>query len=139
MISIISRTCYDVADLINTMAFRGDALVASVDFAPNLDIARVRTRKIIVSPQSYTRTNVSRSESASVVKINVAVCEKITPDQMPDSLELVETIAHELERKPLTGSIITGVEFDPVYDANSFLANGVFLSVFVVTVKVLKK
>ena len=140
MISIISRTCYDVADLINTMAFRGDALVASVDFAPNLDIARVRTRKIIVSPQSYTRTNASRSESASGAKINIAVCEKITPDQIPEKLELVEAVARGLERKILadSGAIVTGVEFDPVYDANSLRSNGVFLSICVVTVKVLK-
>lgn len=140
MSSIISRICDDVAALVNAMEFRGEVLASKVDFAPCLDIARVRTRKIIVSPQSYTRTNASRSESASGARINIAVCEKITPDQIPEKLELVEAVARGLERKILAGSgaIVTGVEFDPVYDANSLRANGVFLSICVVTVKVLK-
>lgn len=140
MSSIVSRICDDVAALVNTMEFQGGTLDSTVDFAPSLDIARVRSRRIIVSPQSYTRTNASRSESASDAKVNIAVCEKIPPERIPECLELVEFIAHGLERKILTdsGAIVTGVEFDPIYDAATLRANGVFLSICVVTVKVLK-
>ena len=140
MSSAIIQIAEDVAAKVNAIQFDETALVAVVDLAPDFDLAKIKERRIVVSPQSYVRTNIARGESGSSAKINVCVCEKITLLQIADRLDLVETIARGLERQQLAGAgaLVTSVEFDPVYDANLLRSTHVFVSVCTVTVKVIR-
>lgn len=136
--SVIVTILNSIAAKLSGLEFGGVALSADIDFAPDLDIAKVKARKVIVSPQSYSRINSTRNDSASSAKINVCVVERIELAHIENRIEMMETIARSLEKQVLGDAIVTGVEFDPVYDANLLRSTHVFVSVCVVSVRVLK-
>ena len=140
--SLLFKIAQNIAEKVSEIQFNGEKITATVDLAPELDMYKLKERSVFVTPQIYTRSNISRSESAVVAKLNIAVCERITTDELDSRIELVETIASTLERSVLQQkdllAVVSSVEFDPVYDAESLLTKRCFVSICSVTVKVLK-
>jgi len=141
--SVMIQIARDVAAKVSTVQIAGRRLAAALDVAPDFDLAQVKQRKIIVTPQSYSRNNATRGDSGASAKVNVCLIEKIAIAEAESRVSIMETVASALERQPLTDggapyALVTAVEFDPVYDAQLLRNSRVFLSICTVTVKVIR-
>lgn len=137
--SEIKKIATEIAGVIATVTHGSATLSAVVDFCPDINLEKVKTRQIVVTPQSYDRPTTTRGYSERNAVFNVGICEKIALSDIDDRILLVEDLMKALERKslPTTQSVIMRVQADPIYDAAWIKQNRVFVSVLVVTVKVL--
>lgn len=138
MQSSLIQMAEEIAEMISGLEIDGAAPAAQVDLAPDIDIAKIRERRIYVMPQNYARANSTRNGSAVTAKINIGWFEKIKISDAGQRIAAMEMIGREMERKYISAGIITAVEFEPVYDAALLRNTSVFLSICTVTVKVIK-
>lgn len=143
--SVMMQIARDVAAQVSTVPISsgGETLNAVLDVAPDFDLSQVKARKVIVTPQSYARSNSTRGGSEATAKVNVCLVEKIAVSDAELRVTVMETIASALERQSLLNggspyAVITAIEFDPVYDAQLLRNSHVFLSICTVTVKVIR-
>ena len=129
----------EIAGVVSTVTHGSATLSAVVDFCPDINLEKVKTRQIVVTPQSYDRPNLTRGYTEHNAVFNIGICEKIALSEIDDRIMLVEKLMDALERKslPTSKSLIVRVQADPIYDAAWIKQNRVFVSVLVVTVKVL--
>lgn len=137
--SVTYTIAAEIAALVSTVTHGDATLSAVVDFCPDIKLEKVKERQIVVTPQSYARANATRGHSEQNVVFNVGFCEKIALSDIDDRVRMVEKVMKALERQVLriSQSLILTVEAEPIYDARWLLANRIFVSVLIVTVKVL--
>ena len=129
----------EIAGVVSTVTHGSATLSAIVDFCPDINLEKVKTRQIVVTPHSYDRPNSTRGYTERNAVFDIGICEKIALSEIDDRIMLVEKLMDALERKNLTTSksLVVRVQADPIYDADWMRANRVFVSVVSVTVKVL--
>ena len=137
--SEVNTIATEIATLISAMTIDSTTLSAAVDFCPDIDLEKVKARKIVVTPFSYNRENSTRGYAERSAEIHVGICEKIALSDIDSRIRIVEGIMKNLERKqlPTSQAIVIRVATDPLYDADWLRANRVFVSVIALTVKVL--
>lgn len=137
--SEVNTIATEIATLISAMTIDSITLSAAVDFCPDIDLEKVKARKIVVTPFSYNRENSTRGYAERSAEIHVGICEKIALSDIDSRIRIVEGIMKNLERKqlPTSQAIVIRVATDPLYDADWLRANRVFVSVIALTVKVL--
>ena len=140
--SVLMQIASDIAAKVSAVTL-SPAIVAVVDVAPDFDLSQVKARKVIVTPQGYSRSTVTRGESTATAKVSVGLVEKIAIADVNSRIAVIEAIAEALERQSLMYgnvpyAIVTDVEFDPIYDAATLRNSHVFLSICTVTVKVIR-
>jgi len=137
--SEVNTIATEIATLISAMTIDSTTLSAAVDFCPDIDLEKVKARKIVVTPFSYNRDNSTRGYAERSAEIHVGICEKIALSDIDSRIRIVEGIMKNLERKqlPTSQAIVIRVATDPLYDADWLRANRVFVSVIALTVKVL--
>ena len=154
--SEVNTIATEIATLISSMTIDSTTLSAAVDFCPDINLEKVKARKIVVTPFSYNRENSTRGyaeRSAEIhvgicekialsdidSRIRIVICEKIALSDIDSRIRIVEGIMKNLERKqlPTSQAIVIRVATDPLYDADWLRANRVFVSVIALTVKVL--
>jgi len=137
--SEVNTIATEIATLISAMTIDSTTLSAAVDFCPDIDLEKVKARKIVVTPFSYNRDNSTRGHAERSAEIHVGICEKIALSDIDSRIRIVEGIMKNLERKqlPTSQAIVIRVATDPLYDADWLRANRVFVSVIALTVKVL--
>ena len=140
--SVLMQIASDIAAKVSAVTLT-PAIVAVVDVAPDFDLSQVKARKVIVTPQGYSRSTVTRGESIATAKVSVGLVEKIAIADVNSRIAVIEAIAEALERQSLMYgnvpyAIVTDVEFDPIYDAATLRNSHVFLSICTVTVKVIR-
>ena len=137
--SEVNTIATEIATLISAMTIDSTTLSAVVDFCPDIDLEKVKARKIVVTPFSYNRENSTRGYAERSAEIHVGICEKIALSDIDSRIRIVEGIMKNLERKqlPTSQAIVIRVATDPLYDADWLRANRVFVSVIALTVKVL--
>lgn len=140
--SVLMQIASDIAAKVSAVTLT-PAIVAVVDVAPDFDLSQVKARKVIVTPQGYRRSTVTRGESTATAKVSVGLVEKIAIADVNSRIAVIEAIAEALERQSLMYgnvpyAIVTDVEFDPIYDAATLRNSHVFLSICTVTVKVIR-
>lgn len=137
--SEVNTIATEIAALISAMTVDSITLSAAVDFCPDIDLNKVKARRIVVTPFSYNRDNSTRGYAERSAEIHVGICEKIALSDIDSRIRIVEGIMKNLERKqlPTSQAIVIRVATDPIYDADWLRANRVFVSVIALTVKVL--
>ena len=137
--SEVNTIATEIAALISAMTVDLITLSAAVDFCPDIDLNKVKARRIVVTPFSYNRDNSTRGYAERSAEIHVGICEKIALSDIDSRIRIVEGIMKNLERKqlPTSQAIVIRVATDPLYDADWLRANRVFVSVIALTVKVL--
>lgn len=137
--SEVNTIATEIAALISAMTIDSTTLSAAVDFCPDIDLEKVKARRIVVTPFSYNRDNSTRGYAERSAEIHVGICEKIALSDIDSRIRIVEGIMKNLERKqlPTSQAIVIRVATDPLYDADWLRANRVFVSVIALTVKVL--
>lgn len=137
--SEVNTIATEIAALISAMTVDSITLSAAVDFCPDIDLNKVKARRIVVTPFSYNRDNSTRGYAERSAEIHVGICEKIALSDIDSRIRIVEGIMKNLERKqlPTSQAIVIRVATDPLYDADWLRANRVFVSVIALTVKVL--
>ena len=137
--SEVNTIATEIATLISSMTIDSTTLSAAVDFCPDINLEKVKARKIVVTPFSYNRENSTRGYAERSAEIHVGICEKIALSDIDSRIRIVEGIMKNLERKqlPTSQAIVIRVATDPLYDADWLRANRVFVSVIALTVKVL--
>jgi hypothetical protein len=137
--SEVNTIATEIAALISAMTVDSITLSAAVDFCPDIDLNKVKARRIVVTPFSYNRDNSTRGYAERSAEIHVGICEKIALSDIDSRIRIVEGIMKNLERKqlPMSQAIVIRVATDPLYDADWLRANRVFVSVIALTVKVL--
>ena len=137
--SEVNTIATEIAALISAMTVDSTTLSAAVDFCPDINLEKVKARRIVVTPFSYNRDNSTRGYAERSAEIHVGICEKIALSDIDSRIRIVEGIMKNLERKqlPTSQAIVIRVATDPLYDADWLRANRVFVSVIALTVKVL--
>lgn len=137
--SEVNTIATEIAALISAMTVDSITLSAAVDFCPDIDLNKVKARRIVVTPFSYNRDNSTRGYAERSAEIHVGICEKIALSDVDSRIRIVEGIMKNLERKqlPTSQAIVIRVATEPLYDADWLRANRVFVSVIALTVKVL--
>ena len=140
--TIIDKVCEGITQIIADAEIDGMTAIPVVDYAPELDFAKVKTQTIIVSPTALTRSNLNRGLTGNTAKVSVFFAERIDPAMAKDKLIIMEQITKVLQRQRLEHNgylfaTIVETQIEPLYAAELLQNNRVYFSVIQATVKVL--
>lgn len=136
----------DVAEAIKTkVAAVSGASGAVVDLVPDFGLEQVTDLRILVTPHSEADSNKGAADRSAVdleVQTDIAIMERLTgKGEIPAKIKFCEDIKNALQRQVLANGLGINqlASISPLYDVRIFKSMKVFLSVIVVTTKVLKR
>ena len=138
--SLAITICEDITAIVAAIP---GAENAEMDLVPEYDLSQITGLKIVLAPHGYVRSNkgaADRSGPDQSVKIDLAIMKKCSNKlEIPDLLAFSETIVKGVDRKSVQDGFVTGVENDPLYDANIFRSMKVFITTLSINIKVLSR
>lgn len=121
---------------------QGVDITPTVELAPDIDLPKVKDLIIFVTPQNFEKEPDTRRSVKCDAVFNIGVAKKVCGQKdLEKMLRLVDDIGNDLMNRRLYScqAIVSKIGHDPIYDARFIREMNVFVSVIVVSVKVLKQ
>jgi len=106
---------------------------AELAFAPEISLAELSARRVVVVPLSQKYEPVSRSEQDATYQIQIGVMCRAKEENVPELLALAERIALPFQLRTFCDATCTKVEFNPIYAAEYLRGKSLFYSVATLT------
>lgn len=124
-----------VCDLIN--AARIVPVTAVVDVVPDNTLEDLSGLLVCVTPFSFFSEPASRADNMASASVSVIVASPAKTTDFPLLMGYTDFLAATLESAQIKNSALQKLEFKPVYDSESYLENGLFLSIIRLHYKVM--
>jgi len=116
-----------VCDLINTAKIV--PVTATIDVVPDKTLEDLSSLLVCVTPFSFFSERASRADGIATASVSVMIASPAQPKDFPLLMGYTDFLAAMLEKASIPNSTLQKLEFKPVYDSESYLENGLFLSI----------
>ena len=116
-----------VCDLINSSKIV--PVIATVDVVPDKTLEDLSSLLVCVTPFSFSSEPASRADGISKASVSVMIASPAQTSDFPELMGYTDYLAEMLENASIPNSALQKLEFKPVYDSESYLENGLFLSI----------
>lgn len=116
-----------VCDLINTSKIV--PVIATVDVVPDKTLEDLSSLLVCVTPFSFSSEPASRADGVASASVSVMIASPAQTSDFPTLMGYTDYLAAMLENASIQNSALQKLEFKPVYDSESYLENGLFLSI----------
>ena len=108
---------------------------AEYSAVPELFLAELDSRRIIVVPVSVETRLISRTQIERVYKIEIGVVQKAKDSELDKIIDFVEQLATNLLKRKFGNTTCLSVLFDPLYSAEDMRERNQFTSVISLSLK----
>lgn len=124
--SQILNLCQSIADALDTS---GIVEAVSVAVMPDKDLDQLSSLFICVTPYSFSINLLDRDACSGIAEVSIIVASPATEADFPRLMGVTDGLAQTVLQVRIPNAILQAVEFKPVYDSESYLENGLYISV----------
>lgn len=108
---------------------------AELQFAPDFDLPRLATRRVVVVPIAKEYKLLSRSTSERIHRIEIGVLQRAQLLDLDALISMVENIGMSFLGKRLLTGMCVSVSFEPIYSPEDLRSKNQFTSVIALSFK----